>query len=501
MPGIYHLLISVALGLLGLLGIILLCATTRDLEQPPPHKYGIVIDAGSSRTTLYVYKWPAGKENDTGIVSEQIKCDVEGPGISSYAENLPGAGKSLKRCLDQAVKTVPSKRHAETPLYLGATAGMRLLNQTDSQASKGVLASIAATLKSYKFNYQGAKILTGNEEGVFGWVTANYLQENFIKYGLIGQWVNPVKNTVGAMDLGGASTQITFVPTTEKAEDHENEVNLRLYGQDYKVYTHSYLCYGRDQVMKRVFSKIISAKGYKSDIINPCMPQGYNISYPQEFIFSSWCTANESGPSYSPKQTVTFDGSSNSTECYKIVSSIFDFDTCSYSSCAFDDVHQPEVTGDFLAFAAFYYTVDFLKTTLKMSIKSPGDLKQATDTICGMNFKELKDKAPNASVKRLVDYCTTSAYIHILTTRGYRFNDETFKNIAFQRKAGGSTIGWALGYMLNLTNTIPAENPGIWKVQMLGAWAVLIVICILVIVAGVLLFALSFRSVKNDSVL
>ncbi|XP_043575617.1 ectonucleoside triphosphate diphosphohydrolase 1-like [Chiloscyllium plagiosum] len=90
-------------------------------------QYGIVIDAGSSRTTLYVYKWPAGKENNTGIVSEHSKCNVKGAGISSYASNLSQVGNSLKPCLDETVKSIPAHRHAETPLYLGATAGMRLL--------------------------------------------------------------------------------------------------------------------------------------------------------------------------------------------------------------------------------------------------------------------------------------------------------------------------------------------------------------------------------------
>ncbi|XP_041050180.1 ectonucleoside triphosphate diphosphohydrolase 2-like [Carcharodon carcharias] len=501
MPGIYHLIISVALGVLGLLGIILLCATSRDQELTPLYKYGIVIDAGSSHTTLFIYKWPAGKENDTGIVTEEVKCDVEGPGISSYVADPPGAGKSLKPCLDQSVKTIPSGRHAETPLYLGATAGMRLLSLTDPEATNRILTSIITTLRSYNFNYQGAKILTGNEEGVFGWITANYLQENFIKYGLFGGWIKPAKSTVGAMDLGGASTQISFVPTIQKIDDPKSEFSLRLYGHDYKVYTHSYLCYGRDQVMKKVFSKMMLAQGYKSDIINPCMPKGYNFNYSQDFIYGSWCTANESAPDYLRQSTVTFRGSSNPDECSKVVSSIFSFTPCTHSNCAFNNVYQPEVTGSFLAFAAFYYTLDFLKDTLNKRITSTSELKEAADIICSMDFKKLKEMAPNVTEKRLVDYCTTASYIHILTTRGYKFNNETFKNISFQKKAGGSTIGWALGYMLNLTNMIPAEDPGTWKVQMLGAWAVLIVICILVIVAGVLLFVLSSRSVKNDSVL
>lgn len=53
----------------------------------------------------------------------------------------------------------------------------------DPQVSDAVLRAVAATLKTYPFDFRGAKILSGEEEGVFGWVTANYLLENFIKVG------------------------------------------------------------------------------------------------------------------------------------------------------------------------------------------------------------------------------------------------------------------------------------------------------------------------------
>lgn len=50
-----------------------------------------------------------------------------GGGISSYANDPSRAGQSLVECLEQALRDVPKDRHAGTPLYLGATAGMRLL--------------------------------------------------------------------------------------------------------------------------------------------------------------------------------------------------------------------------------------------------------------------------------------------------------------------------------------------------------------------------------------
>ncbi|CAN2390004.1 purine ribonucleoside diphosphate catabolic process, partial [Pristimantis euphronides] len=249
-------LLPLLLCLIGVIGILLLSLPAKDINEPPNYKYGIVLDAGSSHTALFIYKWPADKENDTGIVSEHSMCDVYGPGISSYWQSPPDAGKSLEKCLQQAVSDIPASRHSITPLYLGATAGMRLLNWTNPSASENVLEAVSSTLKSYPFEFRGARILSGQDEGVFGWVTANYLMENFIKYSWIGRWFQPRKGTLGAMDLGGASTQITF-ETSDKIDSPENEVNLRLYGQSYRVYTHSFLCYGRDQVLKRVLSKVL----------------------------------------------------------------------------------------------------------------------------------------------------------------------------------------------------------------------------------------------------
>ncbi len=54
-------------------------------------------------------------------------AQLTGPGISSYASEPWKAGESLKACMQEAEQWVPKKRHPETPLYLGATAGMRLL--------------------------------------------------------------------------------------------------------------------------------------------------------------------------------------------------------------------------------------------------------------------------------------------------------------------------------------------------------------------------------------
>lgn len=52
---------------------------------------------------------------------------VSGPGISSYASDPAQAGESLRGCLEEALAVVPEAQQQRTPVFLGATAGMRLL--------------------------------------------------------------------------------------------------------------------------------------------------------------------------------------------------------------------------------------------------------------------------------------------------------------------------------------------------------------------------------------
>ncbi|XP_038838782.1 ectonucleoside triphosphate diphosphohydrolase 1-like isoform X1 [Salvelinus namaycush] len=164
---------------LGITAIVAL-VTTAVLQNKPllqKYKYGIVLDAGSSHTAVYIYEWPAEKDNDTGRVQQTHACKVEGAGISSYSVFPGQAGASLKSCMKEAERLIPLSRHHETPLYLGATAGMRLLRMENQSVSDQVLWSVEEVLQSSPFSYQGARIITGQEEGAFGWVTVNYLSD------------------------------------------------------------------------------------------------------------------------------------------------------------------------------------------------------------------------------------------------------------------------------------------------------------------------------------
>ncbi|NWR49996.1 ENTP2 diphosphohydrolase, partial [Regulus satrapa] len=241
----------------GLTGIVLLCVSTKDVPMAPLRtKYAIVLDAGPSRTILFIYQWTATKANKTGVIRGCSSCPVQGPGVSSYSDAPQKAGKSLEPCLNWAQKEIPAEQHSQTPLYLGATASMRQLNLTHPILSESLLAALTETLKSSPFNFQGAQILSSAEEEAFKWVAVNYVLENFFKYDWQGQLVPSRKGMAGVLSVGGTSAQLTS-ELEEEQQGPKEGVRLQLYGQTHRVHTCQCPCHGTEQLRSRLLSVLI----------------------------------------------------------------------------------------------------------------------------------------------------------------------------------------------------------------------------------------------------
>lgn len=72
----------------------------------------------SIRRSLYIEDMSC---NDILFVS------IIGHGISSYEANPEGLAPGLRYCLSEAKATIPKDKQSSSPVYLGATAGMRLI--------------------------------------------------------------------------------------------------------------------------------------------------------------------------------------------------------------------------------------------------------------------------------------------------------------------------------------------------------------------------------------
>ncbi|XP_058015463.1 ectonucleoside triphosphate diphosphohydrolase 8 [Ahaetulla prasina] len=454
------------LGIFSLTALILSLVRIHNVTLPSKDKYGLVFDAGSSHTSLFVYQWPEEKENDTGVVSQMFSCHVKGPGISSYANNPPKAGTSLQDCLNAAMRVIPPERQQESPVYLGATAGMRLLRMQNESAAAQILEAVSQTIQKYPVSFQGARIISGKEEGAFGWITINYLLNSFTQYSAQERgWIRPPSaNILGALDLGGASTQISFIPAGLIVDPSE-AVQFRLYGFDYTIYSHSYLCYGQNQAFQRVIRLILNA-GASDEVAHPCYPKGY-----QEMIRTASLSGNPCAKPLSSTASpanVTLVGKGNFSLCREQFKAIFNFSGCrDPSSCGFEGIYQPSVNGKFLAFSAYYYTFRFLNLTASSPLAT---VERAIQVFCARTWEDLSTSYPREKPFHLKNYCASASFIVTLLLDGYGFRNDTWQNIAFQMQAANSDIGWTLGYMLNLTNMIRAEAPPLLKGHQEAFW-------------------------------
>ncbi|XP_034553990.1 ectonucleoside triphosphate diphosphohydrolase 3 [Notolabrus celidotus] len=417
-------------------------------------EFGIVIDSGSSRSNVYLYEWPGEKQNETGVVTEKTNCRVDGDGISEMKVDPEKDNKSwqgFNKCMDDIMKHIPEEKHKTTPLFLGATAGMRLLHEKDEQRSNDILASLREYLSALPFNFKNAAIMTGQEEGLYGWVTVNYLMENFLEKNLWNTYIRPAgAQTVGSMDLGGASTQIAFAVQDElKGPDY---MHIKLYGYPYNVYTHSFLCYGKNEAEKRVLDKVVQESSDPSFIINPCYPEGYNVTLKASTIYDTECT--KTPKDYNPDQEFFFVGIGNSDRCGSLVKSIFDFETCNASQCSFNGVEQPPVTGDFMAYAGFFYTA---RALLVNATANFDQFNASVSKFCHTHWKVLKEEKTWISDRYLRTYCYAAHYVFSLLADGYKFDEKTWNNIKFEKQVKNTSIGWSLGYMLTMSNMIPSE--------------------------------------------
>uniref|UniRef100_A0A3P9IVQ7 Ectonucleoside triphosphate diphosphohydrolase 1 n=1 Tax=Oryzias latipes TaxID=8090 RepID=A0A3P9IVQ7_ORYLA len=441
----WHRPVTIIITVIGVIAIVTLVTVlviqNRTIAQK--YKYGIVLDAGSSHTSLYIYQWPAEKDNNTGRVEQKHHCQVAGKGISSYTATPYKAGESLISCLKEAKENIPQKMHPETPLYLGATAGMRLLKLENSSASDMVFKAVEKTLRGFPFSYQGARLLAGQEEGAFGWVTVNYLDDRLTQ-GL---------ETTGALDLGGASTQISFVSDEYNgSESPDNAVSFRLYGYDYTLYTHSFLCYGKDQALRLALAH--QTKSGPTAITDPCFHNGYNETKNYAAVYDSPCVSDQKPQIVS--ETFIHLGGGNFRQCQEVIKSIFNFSSCRYSRCSFNGIFQPPLQGQFGAFSAYFFVMNFLNLTdTSVPLKT---VMQKLSDYCATPWTQIK-KEHDIPLKYLAEYCFSGTYILTLMMEGYNFTSETYSSIKYIQKIKNSDAGWTLGYMLNLTNMIPAEAP------------------------------------------
>jgi len=78
--------------------------------------------------------------------------------------------------------------------------------------------------------------------------------------------------TAGIVEMGGASTQIAFLPTGSVLAD---KFPVRVGNVMYSLYVHSYLDYGQNAVVNKIRNILRRQRPNDRRIDNPCMMTGY----------------------------------------------------------------------------------------------------------------------------------------------------------------------------------------------------------------------------------
>lgn len=408
-------------------GGLLALALVRVSSGAKGRDFGIMLDAGSSGTRLYVYEWPARADASVPLVEDSAvgqRFQDSTRGISSFADDPAAVGPYIAALVDEALPYIDEDKVETTPIYLKATAGMRLLPDEDQAA---ILAVIRSTLAEYPLVFEDsyASVITGEDEGVFGWVTVNYLLDT----------LGEPRETLGALDLGGASTQISFVADVYDYPPAAYGVNLTLGDTEYPVYVHSYLGYGRDQANLKYRDLLADAAGGGGDpVADPCLASGLNETDDEGRVFV---------------------GQGDAEACLAAALRVLDTEApCEIEPCSFDGVHQPPVPlRAFVGFGAFAFTSEFFDLDERAPLTAWED---AVREFCPITAEELDEMFPgNDFVK---EYCFNGAYILALLRDGYGIS-ETSNAVECTRNIDGVDVGWTLGAMIYEANLLAWNKP------------------------------------------
>ncbi|KAI6093980.1 nucleoside phosphatase family-domain-containing protein [Hypoxylon rubiginosum] len=330
-------------------------------------RWGVILDAGSSGTRLHIYRWldPAKAVKDASyqemqslpsIVTKDKWTKKIRPGISTFGDHPEDVGPDhLEDLVERALDVIPEDKHADTPIFLMATAGMRLLPPTQQRA---VITETCAYFRANtRFSLPDCdthiQVIPGETEGLYGWIAANYLLGGFDDPE--GHAHGKNHHTYGFLDMGGASAQIAFAPNTTVAEEHGNDLKLlrmrSLNGapKEYKVFTSTWLGFGVNQARERYVKSLVDEflLDGEHEIPDPCLPRGLRTNEKGETIKGS-------------SKALELVGTGEFDECLRRTKPLLGKDIpCKDEPCLFNGQHVPPIDFDvnhFVGVSEYWHT-------------------------------------------------------------------------------------------------------------------------------------------------
>uniref|UniRef100_A0A8C6SK52 nucleoside diphosphate phosphatase n=1 Tax=Neogobius melanostomus TaxID=47308 RepID=A0A8C6SK52_9GOBI len=362
------------------------------LSRPANHSrihYAVMFDVGSTGTRIHVYTFIQSDKEKLPILDNEMFQSIK-PGLSAYADFPEMAGHTVRMLLKVAKRSVPRVEWKRTPVVLRATAGLRLLPK---QKAHALLDQVQSVFDESPFLVpdNSVSIMDGTNEGILAWITVNFLT---------GHLQTQTQKTVGILDLGGGSTQITFLPklrkTFESVPSEDYVVRFDILNSTFELYTFSYL--GNGLMAARLATLgALGAEGLDWQVFkSSCLPKKFK----DEWSFGGLTYQVSGDP----------EGLSGYKPCYqevvKVVKGV---------------IHQPHELQDNNLFYAFSYYYDRAVDAGLIDGEQGGrlevrDFKKRAKEICNK-----MTKSPPSSPF----LCLDLTYITCLLKDGFGFKDST----------------------------------------------------------------------------
>lgn len=360
-------------------------------------KYAIIIDSGSSGSRALVYEYYSDSKSDPfGLpIIKQIWNFKIKPGLSTFGHSKSKElwNSHFKKLIEGAQNLIPKNLHKETPIFVQATAGMRLL---PTKERDNILKNTCKTLKKntdfiIEPCNEHVQVIDGDTEGIYGWLALNYLT-NRLKNIDTEESILPY----GFMDMGGASTQLAFVPSmNEQLDKHKDDmytINLRSNNgntNSWSVFVSSWLGFGANEARRRQLDSLINALpkniNYdgdgdgKYDLVDPCSPVGMKIEV-----------------EYNNKP-YTVTGSGEYEGCLKtIYPLLLKHLPCKDEPCLFNGIHAPSIDFSkekFVGVSEYWYTAnDVFKLSGEYNYEA---FEEATKEFCNTKWDTIYERFQN----------------------------------------------------------------------------------------------------------
>ena len=376
--------------------------------------------------------------------------------LASLAGKPPSELRAaLQPLLDAANAAVPAALRPRTPLFMWATAGMRLLPEAAQQSVFDSAFAAFASASAFQLSrLDGFRTLSGEEEGFFGWLAANSLD------GL--DWTalrpgSPVPPTRGALDLGGASAQVVFALSQADAgaprrAGRRGTAVLGWAGLDSlrsAVYAKSYLGYGAVAVRSRVREALLEA-ATSGNVSDPCAFAGTDSAVqPGEAV------AKEGA---APRFLV---GGGNFAACASLVAAAL---REMQRAAGLSSIALPgsAARGLFMGMSLLYHVTHFLATlpdesgavaSSRFPHTSLVEVQAGGKALCAIGWPQLAARITKSDAAaqpgRHAGRCFEASLVHTLLGRGvgYGFEEEA-RSVQFVESVKGTEVEWTLGAAL-----------------------------------------------------